>query len=65
MACAFRENGAHFSAHGGGASTEGESESGKRASYRINPGNQMAMGGNSMTRARAMMLMRTKGMTPR
>ena len=35
------------------------------AGYRISPGSQVAMGGNSMTRARAMMLMNTKGMTPR
>ncbi len=33
--------------------------------YRISPGSQIAIGGNIITRASAMMLMSTKGMTPR
>ena len=52
-------------AHGLAALDEEGSGGMERAAYRINPGRKVAIGGNSMTRARAMMLMSTKGMTPR
>lgn len=54
--------------HGRGAGfrlgTRGQGPGAPRG-YRMSPGSQTAMGGNSITRVRAAMLMSTKGMTPR